>query len=280
MFGNHPYKPAPVSSANGYIRRAFQRSKTSHYASERGHVNGRIDNRSLPRIASDDYRLFSKRVAPSDTRYRVWLLVDNSGSMDGAPKRDAINLAASVALAVRHIPNVTLDVWAWTSGIKTQGAAFSAVRVYTEGQAIDKIGETMMLPSGGTPDNAVLSWAAREIKRQCRPDETPVLIMASDGSGGLWSEAYNKQPHILDQVRKNMSPEDFAAWSSKFGEDRVAAARKSGVKVLSVAIGQLDPGSQDAIYGKGNHLLWRGSIKNMAKPLGDLIARVASNRIK
>lgn len=134
---------------------------------------------------------------------------------------------------------------------------------------------------GGTPDMSVLSWAAREIRKQCRPDETPVILMASDGQGGLASEAMMRDPEIHETWRASgVSEEQIREYASQSGKDRVAEARKSGVKVLSVAIGSLDPASQDRIYGKGNHLIWKGSIKAMAKPLGDLLAKVASNRIK
>ncbi len=201
--------------------------------------------------------------------------------MSGSPSRDAANLAASVALAVRHIPNVTLDVWAWTSGIRVAGAQFSAIRIYADGEPIDKIADVSILPQGGTPDNLVLSWAAREIRKQCRPDETPVLLMASDGSGGLATEAFYRDPNQRKNWERTMTPEEIDKFiGDKVGKDRVAAARKSGVKVLSVAIGDLDIENQDRIYGEGNHLPWRGSIKKMAKPLGDLLAKVASNRIK
>lgn len=269
----------PESSANGYIRRAFTRSRTAHYNTERGHVTGRIDNRSLPRIASDDYRLFSKRVAPSETRYRVWLMVDNSGSMSGQPTRQTMSLAVSVALAVRHVPNVTLDVWAWTTGQRVTGSTFSAIRVYADGESISSISAIEQLAQGGTPDAQVLSWASREIRKQCRPDETPVILMASDGSGSLATEAYWRDDASRhDMKTRGYSQQQIDDEASRIGPDRVALARKAGVKVLSVAIGELHPQMQDLIYGKGNHLIWRGSIKAMAKPLGDLIARVASNR--
>jgi hypothetical protein len=261
------------SSANGYIRRAFTRSRTAHYAVERGHLTGRIDNRSLPRIASDDYRLFSKRVAPSETKYRVWLMLDNSGSMRGNPSIQAMNLAASLALAVRHVPNVTLDVWAWTSGIKTPSAQFSAVRVYADGEPIAKIGDVGQCPQGGTPDGQVLSWASREIRKQCRPDETPVILMASDGDGSLASESWQRNFSV-----DGYPAEEIARIRASAGKDRVAVARQSGVKVMSVAIGNgINAATQEAIYGKGNYLPWEGSIQKMAKPLGDLLARVASN---
>jgi Mg-chelatase subunit ChlD len=280
-YGTRKIAVKPESSANGYIRRAFSRSRTAHYNTERGHLTGRIDNRSLPRIASDDYRLFSKRVAPSETKYRVWLLIDNSGSMGGRPVIDAANLASSVALAVRHIPNVVLDVWAWTSGIRIPGASFSAVRVYADGDPVSKIGDVGVLPQGGTPDGAVLSWAAREIRKQCRPDETPVILMASDGTGTLAAESWYHGTDWETNYRNSGVPESQIAEIKKDRQkNRVSEARKTGIKVLSVAIGNLDQASQDRTYGKGNHLLWNGSIKTMAKPLGDLLAKIASNRIK
>ena len=118
------------------------------------------------------------------------------------------------------------------------------------------------------PDAPVLSWAAKEIRKQCRPDETPVIIMASDGAGSLQGEAYWRgQSQVSSYVE---TP----------GPDRVAQARKAGIKVLSVAIGGLDPVAQQMVYGQGNFLAWRGSIQAMAKPLGDLLARIASSHMR
>lgn len=249
------------SSANGYIRRAFTRSRTAHFATERGHKTGRLDNRSLTRIASDDYRLFSKRTAPSATRYRVWLLIDNSGSMNGGAQRQAAQLAAAVALASRYIPNVRLDIWAWTTAIKITSASFSAVRIWSTGDPIANVSDLLTLPSGGTPDAEVFSWASRTIREQCLKDEVPVILMASDGAGSLSGEVWARNGY---------------GYMSHRPDDRVAAARARGIKCLSVAIGVLRADMQDAIWGQGNHILWKGSIKAQAKPFGDLLARIAT----
>lgn len=241
---------APNSSAASAIRAAFMRSRTGHFDTERGMKSGRIDNRSLARVASNDYRLFNRRTAPSEGRYLVWLLVDCSGSMDGRPVREATSVAAALAAASRGLPTLRLDIWGWTTAFRLQGCSFGAARVWTTGQEIASIGALPNIPMGGTPDAQTLSWAGRAIAAQARRDETPVIIIASDGQGTL-----SYSPEIVEQVRR------------------------TGVKVVSVAIGNgVSPEAQERMFGAGNFVPWAGSIAATAGPLGKMIARIVSGR--
>lgn len=241
-----PTFQSPSASAAAYIRRAFTRSRTGHYEVSRGQRHGRLDNRSLGRIAERETRLFTKRIAPSEGRYRVWYMVDCSSSMGGYPIRDAISTAQALAAASRFLPNVTLEVWGWTSGMKL-GAGWGAVKVWESGDPIANIAYLAGIKMGGTPDAAVVTWAAKAIKTVARPDETPLIILASDGAGYL-SQA------IIDKTRK------------------------SGVGVVSVALGGISAEHQARTFGEGNYIAWKGTIAATARPLGDLLARVAGGR--
>lgn len=241
-------RPAGASAA---IRNAFARSRTGHYAVQNGLRSGRLANRSLDRIASDDYRLFSRRRAQSEGRYLVWLLVDCSGSMNGYPIRQASGVAYALAAATRHLPNVRLDIWGWSSPfkIRTGAAVFGAVRVYADGDPLSNVAYLPSVPSNGTPDAELIRWAGRAIKDQLRPGERGVLIVASDGEGSL---------------------------ARSQNERVVADVRKGGVEVLSVAIGHLREDFQRSRYGDQGYVPWAGSIAATAGPLGRIIARIAS----
>lgn len=245
-----------VRGASQAIRSAFARSRTGHFATTRGTKTGRVDNRSLTRIASSDYRLFNQRTAPSEGRYLVWVLVDCSESMDsytgyyGSPKAidQATAVAGAVATASRFLPNVDLHIWGWTDGWKGVGR-FGLCRVWKTGDPIANVGYLGSIKKGGTPDKSVVGWAGRAIVKAAQRGQEPVLIVASDGQGSMRTS------------------------------ETVDAIRKTGVRVVSVAIGAyVREDQQEAMYGPKNYIPWGGSIGAAAKPLGELIARVASGR--
>ena len=132
-------------------------------------------------------------------------------------------------------------------------AAFSAVRVYHSGDPIANISTLTGLVTGGTPDAAVVSWAARAIRKATPRDVQPVLIVASDGEGSLSSAV-----HLGDTT---------------FVSD---LARKYQVQIVSVAIGDINETFQETAYGPKGYIGWKGSIAQAARPLGDLVARIAS----
>lgn len=246
---NRRSQVAHSGSASGSIRAAFAQSRTGHYAVARHQKSGRLDNRSLVDIAQASGALFQRKSAPSEGKYLVWLLVDCSGSMAGLEIDDATTVAAALASASRFLPNVRLDIWGWTSAFRNS-VSFGAVRVWQTGEPIANVGYLPNVPQGGTPDRETLAWAAKAIKTQCRNGEQPVIIIASDGFGS----------------------------SYRGGEETVNAARKSGVAVVSVAIGRIDPEHQERLYGKGNFIQWAGSITATARPLGKLLAKIATGR--
>lgn len=237
-------------SVSGAIRAAFARTRTGHYDVERNLKSGRLDNRSLTRCAMTDYRLFNRKSAPSEGKYLVWVMVDCSGSMGFSGAYDAAQVATSLATASRFLPNIRLDIFGWTSGWRFGG--FGVVRVWGTGDPIGNVGYLPNVPQGGTPDAGTLAWAAKAIKDAARPGETPIIVIASDGYGDLVGD-----------------PDGI-----------IAKTRKSGVGVVGVAIGRLDNDVMTKTYGDRGWVGWTGSIKTMARPLGELIARVATGKVK
>jgi len=233
-------------TASASIRAAFARSRTGKTENERDLKSGLIDNRSLTRVASNDFRFFHKQTAPGEGKYNVWLLVDCSSSMRGYPIQAAAALAKTLAESTRSIPAMRLSIWGWTTSFKLS-AGFGAVRVWTQGDPIANVGYLPRVPMGYTPDRETLTWAIDAIAKNSRPDEQPVILMASDGNG------------------------------SHRGPELVARARRQGVQVISVAVGGgISEKTQAEKFGRKGYVKWPGSIRALAQPLGKLLARVVS----
>lgn len=231
--------------ASRYVRDALMQSRTGHENTSHYQKRGRLDGRALHRITTGDFRLFDRKSSESPGRYLIWMLLDRSGSMDGWDSVNQAAVATAIADATRHVPTVRAAVWAWSDSFREKwGGRPGAALAWQTGQPTSEIAKTIDLVSGGTPDSQIMSWAWRAIKRDARQNETPVILMCSDGWG-----------------------------ASNLGEI-VEEARKHGVMVYSVAFGNLDEKSQTERFGRDGFVAWQGSIVATARPLARLVARI------
>ena len=238
----------PSSMAMRYIRNAILRSRTGHTETSTFQKRGRLDQMGLERIARGDARIFERRTAPSPGKYLVWLMVDCSSSMSGKVEK-AAQVAHAMATATGGTPSVRMAVWGWSYAFRASRANAGVAKVWETGQDTNEIFRISGLRMGGTPDAAIMAWSARAILKAVRHDETPVLIIASDGEGDATMTA------------------------------RVEEARRMGVVVKSVSFGYgFRADAQAARFGRGNYVPWMGSIIDTARPLADLFARITSGR--
>jgi hypothetical protein len=238
--------------ASRFIRDALMQSRSGHSETSHYQKRGRLDQHALHRIASHDFRLFDRKRAQSPGRYVVWMLLDRSSSMDGHPSIQQAQVATAIADATRHVKTVRAAVWAWSDSFRRPDGAYygygpGVVLAWRTGQPTDDIARTIDLPSGGTPDAAVLGWATDAILREARLGEQPVILLCSDGWG-----------------------------DSGLGQ-RVEEARKKGILVASVAFGNLDAASQEERFGRDGFVPWAGSIVQTARPLAKLVARIVGH---
>lgn len=253
--GGRPLRVPADRSVERAVRAAFLRSRSGHTAIDHGQKRGRLDNRSLYRVARGDVRVFHRRHAPSPGKYRFWLMVDCSSSMTGggwgalSPIESTIACAKAIVAAARYTPTMRAAVFGWTtpSGHDARfGHQFAVYKAWETGMPIDKIDDLGRVPTAGTPDLFTLAWAVSAIKDDCGRDEQPIVVMLSDG-GGYGHEA--------------MKPV-------------VDAARRDGVEVIGVEIGREYGHPTVKTYGESRAIEWKGSIAESARPLGELIARI------
>ena len=248
MHNRHSMFFAKSDVAARYIRDAIMRSRTGHTNVSHYQKRGRLDQHAIHRVARGDYRLFDRKHAPSPDRFLIWMLLDRSGSMDGRESVQQAQVATAIADALKHVPTVRAAVWAWSNSFRNRGDIWSrppgAALAWQTGQPTTEIARTIDLPSGGTPDAEIMSWAYRAIKRELRHGERPVIILCSDG------------------------------WGSSSMTRVVKEARDSGVEVVSVAFGNLDEDSQLERFGRNGYVTWQGSIIATSRPLARMIAKL------
>lgn len=234
-------------AAARFIRDALMRSRTGHENVGRYMRHGRLDNHGLHRVAARDVRVFEKKTTESPGKYLVWLMLDHSASMGGGPDRNACEVAIAFANALKHVPTMRAEVWAWSDAFKQGMYGAGVARAWRTGQDTRDIAKIVDLKYGGTPDATIMEWAYRSIVRAVRPGETPVILFCSDGQGSVGKMVQN-----------------------------VEAARKLGVIVRSVALGWINADDQERIYGRNNFVPWQGTMTQTARPLARLVARIVS----
>jgi hypothetical protein len=243
----------PSAHATAAVRNAFMRSRTGSTGVDRGMTSGRLDNKSLARIAEGDDRLFSRRIAPDPGRVLVWAMVDESSSMI-SEIGNAAQVAEAIASASRTAPNVRMAVWGWSDSFRPDyrgGVDGGVVKVWETGQPTKNVFDLTRLTMGTTPDAHVLSWAWRAILKDTRTGERPIILMMTDGAGNTRD--------LINNV--------------------IVEARRHGVDVRSVALGRaVTEESQLRRYGRGGYVAWRGTMMEMARPLATLVSNAAAGR--
>jgi hypothetical protein len=269
---NRKYGPKPSAprsgSAAARIRAALLASRSGSTGIEDRQARGRVDNGSVWRVAQNDNRIFARRIAADPGRYLVWLLVDRSGSMQDAPTHQCISTAKAMAEAFRYVDSMRFEIFGWTNAqqkrhaeaevrSKSQanynatvlrGIHAGAYRAWGTGEPITAIDDLYLIVEGGTPDSPIMEWAGQAIQKAAKPGEQPVIVVMSDGNG-----------------------------YGNLMRDEVAKARKAGVRVISVAIGEdLSRYDQKETYGR-DYITWQGSIEKTAAPLARLLGRMVAS---
>ena len=241
----------PTGAAAAAIRMAFMRGRGGHTDITKGTKRGRCDNSSLWRVANNDPRMFHRRSAPSPRSWLVWIMIDWSSSMNGS-QEEIMAVARAFAAAARTESSMRLAVKLWTTpqpgsythaGIGSYAHA-GIVDVWQTGESMTRLDEVNRVAMGGTPDATTMKWARRAIAREVRGDESPMIVMVSDGAG------------FVTQLQKE-----------------VAQARKDGIEVISVAAGFVNPQTQETVYGPKQYVPWLGSITKTASVLARLLVR-------
>ena len=251
-------RSVPMSqAASAIIRATLMRSRSGHRAINRGTKRGRCDNRSLPKIAMQDYRLFHRRENPSPGRYNVMMMIDWSSSMSGLPSEQTVATVKAIAEAAKYVDSIRMSIHAWTNSVAISGAhrastvaaAGGVYEAWRSGQSLDDIDLVWRVMQSGTPDAYCLAYAVTKILQETDRNEQPIIMMLTDGFGTGESEV----------------------------RTIVEDANKKGIRVISVAIGAIDKAAQERMYGEGNVIPWQGDIVATARPIAALLGKLVAS---
>jgi cobalamin biosynthesis protein CobT len=257
-----------AATAVASIRKAFMLAKTSHRAWSHGTRYGRPDARRMVPAMRGQQDIFKYKTGRSTTMTRVYVVLDDSGSMfsqdarlpipgyEGEIARVTRKMAAAVfgctvATALGSVPTVALDVWHHSSGsadveLKWRWSRGTPMGVFNEA-AIDRHG------GGGNADGHALMALAMRMKSTLKPDERGIVLMVSDGL-----------------------PADYAPGGTSDAQqalkDAVREVRAMGIEVIAVAIEGSD---QSAYYGDGTIPFtgdWTALGRSLAEHIGHALA--------
>jgi hypothetical protein len=140
----------------------------------RGRDSGDLDEDAYHRIPAGDPDIFKEDFLPNKTLYRISLLIDTSGSMDGDKKERAIEGAIMMMEALDKVPGVQFEVVKYDSDpkvLKPYGAKLSP-------KMKESIIAAIFSGTGSTEAHKALKEAIERI-RMGRGDK--MIIMVNDG---------------------------------------------------------------------------------------------------
>lgn len=159
------------------IQTTFNRSRMSRQSWQSRLLEGRVDARQVYRNdAKGALDIFREKHAPSVTKVNLWVIIDSSGSMNGAKITRAQDMAGTLAKAFERIPQVRLQVWQHNASTYEAASLF---RVYAPG--VNKLSQMLRNVGGGNADGFALQAIGDLALRAQRPDERTIVWMISDG---------------------------------------------------------------------------------------------------
>jgi uncharacterized protein with von Willebrand factor type A (vWA) domain len=208
---------------------------------------GRVDRRSLAKVACGDIRVFTRNTAPAPNKVRVTILVDASGSMD-SPDWDtggeylttiAAQTCRDLGGATEMLDWVTADVVAFTSHVDCD-----LYPLWKSGESLANIDHYFNISMSGTEEGYAIAFALDEMLERIQSREQGLIIIISDG-------APSEPKHVKSVV---------------------AMAAQHHIPVVSVALTK--SAVQDEMYGIDNVVKYNANTRVLARDMARVIGRV------
>lgn len=132
---------------------------------------------SMMRVERQDYRVFEREEEHKEKNYHAIFVLDRSGSMSGAPVRDAEEAMASMALALEKVnrrDKINVSVMDLLNSEARLTLPFGADITSERGNLVTPNGQS----GGGTPLAQVLHLARKRVQQE---DSQPFMVVITDG---------------------------------------------------------------------------------------------------
>jgi hypothetical protein len=185
------------------LRSAFFFRKAAPQWSERLLRAGQIDEEETWRFAANDFRFFERRITADVPETSVTLLIDMSGSMNGARIATAYELGNVMLECLKTMKGVRVRVRGHTTGAENPPKSGECIiyRLWEPGDPVERLGLIDTLGHGWNYDGFAVGWCAEEMLADSRPRENQVMFVLSDGKPNARGFPYSGRP-AMDHVRK------------------------------------------------------------------------------
>lgn len=135
---------------------------------------GRLDTQSLYHLHTGTPKVFRKAAAQKGLNTAVHILLDSSGSMNGAPIQLAVSASYAIAKALETQRGISAGITAFPA-YHPQG--IGVYQLLPQGQRLSS--RMKIQASGDTPLGAALYWVMQELYK--RKEERKILFILTDG---------------------------------------------------------------------------------------------------
>lgn len=210
--------PQAMKAQADFLRRQIEKFFTVKNQTMRRQKTGKVDVRGLYRVGLKKEDIFYKKGDPNAASCACYLLLDNSGSMDGYVAGDRERKFAEARIAAAIIEE------AFKGLIPTKIALFHCCgrSVHTSLKSFDSKEKQNVCyssiseigPTGCNEDSVHINYAVAELKK--RPEKRKILLVLSDGT----PSAYGSRESGWVEVKR-----------------AVDKARKAGIEVIAIMFG-------------------------------------------
>lgn len=161
----------------------------------RNRDSGDFDTDAISRIPGGDTDVFKESMVANKTLYRISLLIDISGSMNGDKKERAIEGAVMMMEALDKLPGVKFEVVAFDDKPYV-------VKAYNERSTAKVKGEVIrsLLKNGGSTQSGLAVKEALERIRMGRGDRLMIMVNDGDPDNNFSKEDFQKMVRSAKDV--------------------------------------------------------------------------------
>ena len=147
------------------------------------YYTGKLVNRKIWKVGSQNFRVFAKRVAPKTEHYHFSLVVDESGSMYGGKIKMAVRSAMLFHCALARL-HITHAVYGFNAGIRTYYTGMNEMQEKERNKIFPQMVENSTLQidheldAGYNSDGYALEHVAEAVPKDATKK---VIFMISDG---------------------------------------------------------------------------------------------------
>jgi Mg-chelatase subunit ChlD len=266
------------------VRLAFESTRYSHDEWAGGKQTGRFRSRDASKAASGELNVFSRRESESSTRVHLALLVDYSGSMQGAPFEEACSLSQTLVEAMDGSQVYRQSVWQYLSA-GHQDTKLNRLWITGDSKPIAQALADGGPADSGTPTGMALYGLGHEVTADRRADEAMVILSITDGDPNRREEVVYAVQHWTERgvaiIGVNIEGESYcttymkrypqyetsdptrwAEWKTSAEKDRANTIRK-----------------MEAQYGEGNYILFDGDWSHLAEDIGMIVGRALAGTL-